>query len=163
MATLTSSYQYLGRSSVMTSQNGSYYYYILLYGKTSANQTTGIHTVTIKEVLASTTTGATYYQWTQAHNGKINGTTAFSGTNQPSSEWNKTNLVEGGVTYKTWTVLGEGSVNVDATDGAAKNIPLSCYYSFNHSGANYTPTNGTNRTVSVTATLASYQEQPHQH
>ena len=78
MATLTSSYQYLGRSSVMSSTSGSLSYYILLYGKTSANQTTGIHTVTIKEVLASTNTNATYYYYTQAHNGQINGTTAFS-------------------------------------------------------------------------------------
>ena len=155
MATLTSEYQYLGRSSAMPSQNGSYNYYILLYGKTSANQATGIHTVTIKEVLASTTTGAQYYQWTQSHNGKINGAMAFSGSNKPSSAWNLTNLVEGGVTYKTWTVLGEGSVNVDASDGAAKNITLSCYYLFNHSGATYTPKNGANVTVSVTATLAA--------
>lgn len=155
MATLTSSYQYLGRSSVMSSTSGSLSYYILLYGKTSANQTTGIHTVTIKEVLASTNTNATYYYYTQAHNGKINGTTAFSGTNKPSTDWNKTNLTEGGVTYKTWIMLGEGSVNVDATDGNAKNITLSCYYAFNDTATSYTPAYGTSRTVSVTATLAA--------
>ena len=155
MATLTSSYQYLGRSSVMNSTGGSLSYYILLYGKTTANQTTGIHTVTIKEVLASTNTDATYYYYVQAHNGKINGTTAFSGTDKPSTDWNKTNLTESGVTYKTWIVLGEGSVNVDATDGNAKNITLSCYYAFNDTAASYTPAKGTNRTVSVTATLAA--------
>ena len=155
MATLTSSYQFLGRSSVMTSTSGSFSYYILLYGKTSANATTGIHTVTIKEVLASTTSNATYYYYTQAHNGKINGTTAFSGTNKPSTDWNKTSFTENGVTYYTGITLGEGSVNVDATDGNAKNITLSCYYAFNDTAASYTPAKGTSRTVSVTATLAA--------
>ena len=106
MATLTSDYQYLGRSSVMTSTGGTLNYYLLLYGKTSANQTTGIHTVTIKEVLASTNDNATYYYYAQAHNGKINGTTAFSGTNKPSADWDKTSFTVGGVTYKTGTILG---------------------------------------------------------
>ena len=159
MATLTNDYQYLGRSTAMTSQNGSYSYYILLYGKTSANKTTGIHTVTIKEVLASTTTKATYYQYNAAHNGTINGTTAFSGTNKPSTAWNLTNLVEGGVTYKTWIVLDEGSVNVDCTNGLSKDITLTCYYAFKASGATYTPANNTNRTVSVTATLSAIPRQ----
>ena len=155
MATLTSSYQYLGRSSVMTSTSGSLSYYILLYGKTSANQTTGIHTVTIKEVLASTNDGARYYIYAQSHNGKINGSTAFSGTNKPSSDWEMSSFTAGGVTYKTGTLLGEGSVNVDATDGTAKNITLSCYYAFNDNADSYTPAKGTSRTVSVTATLSA--------
>lgn len=159
MATLTSNYQYLGRSSVMTSTNGNLSYYLLLYGKTSANQSTGIHTVTIKSVLASTTNKATYYYYTQAHNGKINGTTAFSGTNKPSKAWELANFTEGGVTYKTGTLLGEGSVNVDCTNGLAKDIPLSCYYAFNGNAASYTPAYGTNRTVSVTATLPAIPRQ----
>lgn len=155
MATLTSSYQYLGRSSVMTSQGGTLSYYILLYGKTTANQDTGIHTVTIKEVLASTNNNATYYQYTQAHNGKINNSVAFSGTNKPSSAWELSSFTAGGVTYKVGTLLGEGSVNVDCTNGLAKDITLSCYYAFNDIAASYTPTKGTNRTVSVTATLSA--------
>ena len=155
MATLTNSYQFLGRSSVMTSTNGNLPYYLLLYGKTSANNDTGIHTVTIKSVLASTTSGATYYSYTQAHNGKINGSTAFSGTNKPSKAWELSNFTAGGVTYKTGTLLGEGSVNVDCTDGSAKEITLSCYYIFNGNAASYTPAKGTNRTVSVKATLSA--------
>jgi hypothetical protein len=154
MATLTSNYQYLGRSSVMTSKSGSLSYYILLYGKTVANQTTGIHTVTIKEVLASTQ-NTTYYYYTQAHNGKINGSTAFSGTNKPSTAWELSNFTAGGVTYRTGTLLGEGSVNVDCTNGLSKDITLSCYYAFNSAGDSYTPSSGTNRTVSVTATLSA--------
>ena len=155
MATLTSSYQYLGRSSVMTSTGGTLNYYLLIYGKTSADQVTGIHTVTIASYLASINNNATYYYYAQAHNGKVNGTTAFSGTNKPSADWTKTSFTAGGVTYKTWTLLGEGSVNVDATDGTAKNVTLSAYYAFNDTAASYTPAYGTNRTVSVTATLSA--------
>ena len=153
MVSLTSSYQYLGRSSVMTSTGGTLSYYLLLYGKTTANQTTGIHTVTTKAVLASTNDRATYYYYAQAHSGTINGATAFSGTNKPSSDWDKTAFTAGGVTYKTSTMLGEGSVNVDATNGSAKNITVSCYYAFNDTPNSYTPAKGTNRTVSVTVTL----------
>ena len=155
MATLTSDYQYLGRSSVMTSTGGTLSYYLLLYGKTSADQETGIHTVTIASYLTSTNSNATYYYYSQAHNGKINGSTAFSGTNKPSVDWNKTNFTADGVTYRTWTLLGEGSINVDATDGNAKNITLSAYYAFNDTADSYTPAYGTSRTVSVTATLAA--------
>ena len=158
MATLTSSYQYLGRSSVMTSKSGSLSYYILLYGKTSANQSTGIHTVTIKEVLASTNK-STYHTYTQAHNGKINGSVAFSGTNKPSTAWELANFTAGGVTYKTGTLLGEGSINVDCTNGLAKDITLSCYYAFKSTGDSYTPANNTERTVSVTATLSAIPRQ----
>lgn len=153
MATLTSSYQYLGRSSVMTSTSGSLSYYLLLYGKTSADQVTGIHTVSIISYLASTNTNAEYYYYTQAHNGKINGSTAFSGSNKPSTAWTKESFVADGVTYRTWTTLGEGSINVDATDGNSKNITLSAYYAFNDTAASYTPAYGTNRTVSETVTL----------
>lgn len=159
MATLTSSYQYLGRSSVMTSQNGNLPYYILLYGKTSANLTTGIHTVTIKEVLASTTNNATYYGYASSHNGKINNSSAFSGTNKPSAKWDSTDFTVGGVTYKESTILGEGSINVDCSDGLAKDIALSCYYKFTASGASYTPTKNAERTVSVTATLSAIPRQ----
>lgn len=159
MATLTSSYQFLGRSSVMTSTNGKLSYYLLLYGKTSANQTTGIHTVTIKSVLASTSTSATYYSYTQAHNGIVNGSKAYEGTNKPSKAWELSNFTAGGVTYKTGTLLGEGSVNVDCTNGLAKDITLSCYYAFKSTADTYTPAKGTNRTVSVTATLSAIPRQ----
>lgn len=152
---LTNSYQYIGRSSVMTSTNGKLSYYLLLYAKTTPNQTTGIHTVTIKSVLASTITNATYYYYTQAHNGNINGSTAFSGTNKPSQAWELSNFTAGGVTYKTGTLLGEGSVNVDCTNGLAKDITISCYYKFNDTPDTYTPAKGTERTVSATVTLSA--------
>lgn len=157
--TLTSSYQYIGRSSPMTSNNGKLSYYLLLYAKTSPNQITGIHTVTIKSVLASTITNATYYaksDYTQQHNGKINGSTAFSGKNKPSEAWELSSFTANGVSYKTGTLLGEGSVNVDCTNGQEKDIKISCYYIFEKGkGDSYTPANGTERTVSATVTLSA--------
>ena len=151
---LTTSYQFIARSSVMTSTNGRLSYYLLLYGKAVPNKTTGIHTVTIKSVLASTTSNdAIYYYYTQAHSGTINGTTAFSGTNKPSDPWELSNFSAGGVTYKTGTLLGEGSVNVDCTNGQAKNITVSCSYTFNGNAESYTPAKGTSRTVSASVTL----------
>lgn len=155
MATLTSSYQYLGRSSVMTSTSGTLSYYVLLYGKTSANQTTGIHTVTIKEILASTSTNATFYLYSTSHSGTVAGKTAFSGSNEPNADWELGSFTAGGVSYKTGTLIGEGSATVDCTDGAAHNVTLSCSWKFNDTADWYTPAYGTSRTVSVTSTLAA--------
>jgi hypothetical protein len=155
MATLTKDYQFLGRSSVMTSQSGVLNYYILLYGKTEANEITGFHKVTIKEVLASTSGNATFYYYTTSHSGTIAGKTAFSGNNKPDHAWELFNFTENGVKYTVGTIIGEGSVEVDATDGTEKNVSLSCGWEFSHAGATYTPANGTSRTVSVNATLPS--------
>ena len=124
MATLTSEYQYLGISSVMTSVSGKLSYYLLLYGKTSADQITGIHTVTILGRLASTSNGATFYKYATSHSGKIAGQTAFSGTKEPTDAWEYSNFTAGGVTFKTGTDIGSGSVQVDCTDGLSKDIVL---------------------------------------
>ena len=131
MATnLTSTYQYLGCSSVINSKSGSLKYYLLLYAKTSPNNTTGIHTVSILGRLASVNTNATFYYppCTMEHSGTINGSTAFSGSNKPNAEWgynssSGTNI--GGVTYKTYTDIGSGSVDVDCTNGLSKDITVS--------------------------------------
>lgn len=153
MATLTKDYQYLGKSSVMTSQNGKVSYYILLYGKTEPNEITGFHKVTIKEVLASSSTGASFYYYTTSHSGTIAGKTAFSGTDKPDAPWEFKEFTEGGKKFYSRTTIGEGSVEIDATDGTEKNVALSCSWKFKHAGATYTPANGTSRTVSVNATL----------
>ena len=153
MATLNNSYQFLGRSDVMYSTNGVISYYLLLYGKTSSNRDTGIHAVSVKAVLASTTNNGSYYLYQQEYNGKVGGTVAFSGTKNPCKAWELSNFVENGVTYKLGTVLGEGTINVDCANGLAKDITLSCYYKFKTSTAHYTPSANANRTVTVTVTL----------
>ena len=154
MATLTNSYQFLGRSDVMKSTNGVISYYLLLYGKTSSNRDTGIHAVSVKAVLASTTSGGSYYLYQQDYNGKVGGTVAFSGTKNPCKAWELSNFVENGVTYKLGTVLGEGTINVDCSNGLTKDITLSCYYKFkNTNTAHYTPSTNANKTVTATVTL----------
>ena len=154
MATLTSDYQYLGTSSVMTSVSGKLSYYLLLYGKTSADQITGVHTVSIKGRLASTSSGATFYKYATSHSGTIAGVTAFSGTKEPADTWELSNFTAGGVTFKTGTDIGSGSVEVDCTDGLSKDIALGFTWSMpSNDSDSYTPKAGTSRTVSVTATL----------
>lgn len=154
MATLTSTYQYLGRSTAMVSNNSGSNYYILLYGKTVANNTTGFHTVSIRQVLACGNV-STFYQYSTNHNGQIDGTQVFSGTNKPDQAWETTSLVAGDVTYPRWTVIGEGSTKVDCTDGKTHNIKLSTYWKLNEINVNagYLPKLGPERTVAVTATL----------
>lgn len=153
MLNLTKEYQFLSRSSSMMSNNGNLAYYLLLYGKTTANNTTGVHTVTLRMVLASTASNATFYQYGTDYNGKINGTTVFSGKNAPSKAWELSNFYAGDVYYRTGTVIAEGSLDIDCSNGLAKDITLSCYWSFNVNGASYTPAIGTNRGVSDTVTL----------
>ena len=135
----------------MTSQNGSYSYYLLLYGKASPVGSNGLYDVSIKTVLACTS-GASFYSYNTSYNGKIDGSTAFSGTYAPSNAWELSSFTEGGVTYKIGTVLDEGSSYVD-TGGSAQTITLSSTFSFKANGASYTPASGVSRTVTEYATL----------
>lgn len=152
MATLTSEYQYIGRSSEMRSQSGSYSFYILLYAKTAPNDSTGYHNVTIKQVL-SCTANSSFYQYGTTFSGAIAGTTVFSGSNKPWTEWEIGTFTEGGHTYKKGTVIAEGSKQVDCTDGTAKSITLTTTWKFTVTGASYTPEKNASGTVTATATL----------
>lgn len=153
MATLTTSYQYLGRSNKMAPQSGSYGYYVLLYAKSVPNNSTGYHTVTIKEVLACTI-NSSFYQYGTSYSGSINGAIAFSGKKKPSAAWELGSFTEGGTTYKVGTVIAEGNLQVDCTDGQAKTIPLSCSLQITvATSATFVPAKGTTGTASVNATL----------
>ena len=149
---LTSTYQYLGRSAKIAPQSGNYGFYILLYGKSVPNTITGYHTVSTKMVLACTI-NSEFYQYGTTYTGTINGASAFSGTNEPSAAWELSAFSEGGYSYKKGTVIDEGTVYVDCTDGYAKNIPLYGKWTFTVSGTTYTPAKNASGTVSVTATL----------
>ena len=155
---LTTSYQFVARSSVMKSVDNGINYYILLYAKSTPNKDTGYHTVTIKSVLASTEQ-TNYYFLKEAISGTINGTTAFSKTIVRESGFELSAFSAGGVAYKTGTFLGEGSVPVDCTNGQAKNITVSCSYTFNGDAESYTPAKGTSRTVSAAVTLPAIVRQ----
>ena len=155
MATLTSEFQYLGRSAKMAPKSGSYGYYILLYGKTVANAETGIHTVTIQERMACTV-DSSFYNFSSSYSGTINGETVFSGTRKPSASWEYDTFTAGGYTYKKGTVIAEASLEVDASDGLVKSIPLFCTWKMTvNASVNYVPANGTTGTVSVTVDLPS--------
>ena len=154
--TLTTEYQYIGRSNAMKPKSGdAYWYYILLYAKSTPNSSTGYHTVTIKQELVCTVLSRFWGRSTSYH-GTVDGISAFSGTNMPNKDWDTlTPFVAGGITYKAGTVIGEGSVAVNCTDGAEHTVPLSVSWSLLSSpaGETYLPLANTTATVSVSVTL----------
>ena len=149
MATLTSNYQYLGRSAAMQPQSGNYYYYLLLYGKAEQVGTSNMYDVSIKTVLACTINASFYGYSSTSHSGKIDGISAISiSSSVPDSAWELSNFSEGGYSYKLGTVIGEGSTYV-TTDGTETTITLSATYNFRATGTTYTPASGTSRTVTI--------------
>lgn len=124
MATLNNSYQYIGRSNGVRAYGSSFYFYILLYAKTNGSTATGKHSVSVKMRLACTVDSTFYGYYTTAY-AKVNGITAFSWSNQqiPASAWGSGSVTEGGVTYKRYTDLKEGIVEVD-TQYAERDVTI---------------------------------------
>ena len=150
---LQTDYQYIGRSAAISPNSGNYAYYILLYAKSVPNRTTGMHTVTVREVLACSIVSS-FYQYTTTFSGTVNGATVFSGTNKPWTAWELGSFTAGGYFYGKGTEIASGSVNVDCSDGLAHSVNLSCAWKFTQtSSAAYVPAAGTSRTVSATVTL----------
>lgn len=133
--TLTSSYKYIGRSNAVSCPNG-YKYYILLYAKTSPSNSTGDHTVTVKQVLACTS-DSTFHNWDTTGYVKVNGTTAFSWSNArvPLESWSgSSSLTVDGTTYKRHTTLKEGSAVVD-TNFNEKTVTIESYWKMEDSNS----------------------------
>lgn len=128
--TLTSSYQYIGRTSAVSCDNG-WKYYVLLYAKTSGSTSTGKHTVSVKMRLACDQ-DSTFYGYYTNGSAKVNGVSAisWSGSQVPNSAWNRTSLTVGGYTYKAWIDLKEGSAVID-TGYAAKDVTITASWSRN--------------------------------
>lgn len=125
MPTLTSQYQYIGRSNGVKAYGKDYYYYILLYAKTSGAVATGKHTVTVLMRLACAN-DATFYDWLTTGYVKVGGNTAFSWDSQkiPGSAWDSSSSIkENNVTYKRHIDLKTGSVEID-TKYASKEITI---------------------------------------
>ena len=125
MPTLTSQYQYIGRSNGVKAYGKDYYYYILLYAKTSGAVATGKHTVTVLMRLACTN-DSTFYDWLTTGYVKVGGNTAFSWDSQkiPGSAWDSSSsITENNVTYKRHIDLKTGSVEID-TKYASKEITI---------------------------------------
>ena len=126
MTTLSNEYQFLGRSNGVKASGSNYYYYLLLYAKTASDPATGKHTVAVKMRLACTA-DASFYGYYSAGSATINGESAISWSKSkvPASYWgNSASLTEGGVKYKRYVDLKEGTVVVD-TDYAEKEIDIS--------------------------------------
>ena len=158
MSNLTSSYQYIGRTNGVKAYNASYYFYILLYAKTSGSVTTGKHTVTVLMRLACTS-DATFYGYLTTGSVKVGDKTAFSWDSQkiPGTAWSSSSsITEGGVTYKRHIDLKSGSVEVD-TKYASKDITIDASWirdAISTTPPNWLPKNAT-ATASIKVTLPS--------
>lgn len=122
--TLSNKYKYIGRTNGVKASGRDYYYYILLYAKTSGSQATGKHTVSVKMRLACTAS-STFYGWLTDGNVTVDGKQAigWASSTNPGEAWSGYSLTEGGVYYARYTDLGESAVEVD-TAYAAKTIRI---------------------------------------
>lgn len=126
MITLSNEYQYLGRSNGVRAYGKEYYYYILLYAKTTPDEATGRHQVSVKMRIACTN-DATFYGWYTSGSVEIADAAPISWNTQkvPAKYWgDSSSLVEDGVTYRRWTDLAEGTTLID-TAYAEKEIEVS--------------------------------------
>lgn len=162
--TLTSEYQYVGRSNAVQDQNYYQSYYLLLYAKTSGDVATGRHTVSVKLRLASTSTNH-FYGYSTIGGITIAGTTvdSWSWENVPggySDPWvvDHTNgdvvLTESGVSYRAYVDLHEGTLSIDTGYGTEKDISVAATWTFVHDAADgYLPQRYVEAAVSATVTL----------
>lgn len=160
--TLTSSYQYIGRTNAVSCDSG-WNYYVLLYAKTSGSTSTGKHTVSVKMRLACDV-NSTFYGYRTNGAVTVGGVSAISWSNEqkPNSTWNS-NLTEGGVTYSRWIDLQEGSAVID-TGYAQKNITISASWnriSIDETRPSWLPyTTTITASISVTLPLIASASQP---
>lgn len=124
MATLTSEYQYIGRSNAVGCPSG-WNYYILLYAKTSGNNSTGKHSVTVKQRLVCDQV-STFYGWSTSGYAKVAGENAFAWnwSHVPDAPWKTTSITAGSYTYPRWIDLKEGTVVVNTGFGVTKEITI---------------------------------------
>ena len=159
MTTLTSEYQYLGRSNPVRAYGAYYNYYILLYGKSTGNTATGSHMVSIKMRLACEA-NASFHLWRTDGSVTVEGNTLFSWSNQqiPATYWGDSpSLTEDGITYRRWVDLKEGTVEID-TGSAEKEILIESSWLRRSvdSPPSWLPSN-TKALTSVTALLPSLE------
>ena len=134
--TLNSEYQYIGRTSSVSSSSG-WRYYVLLYAKTSGDIATGKHSVTVKMRLACDV-DSTFYGYYTDGSVKVNGVRAifWDGQQVPNSTWHNSKLTEGGYTYYRWIDLKEGTAVVDIGYGAAKDVNIEATWQRNSISGN---------------------------
>lgn len=129
MITLSSEYQYIGRSNAVKAYGYNFKYYILMYAKTAEDPTTGSHRVSVKMRLAGTD-NSTFYKYYTNGSAEVDGESAFAWVKQlnPNTAWgNSPSLTEDGNTYKHYIDLKEGSVDV-AADYAEKKVTITAMW-----------------------------------
>lgn len=154
MATLTSEYQYVGRSNAVSCPSG-WNYYILLYAKTSGNNSTGKHSVTVKQRLVCDQV-STFYGWCTSGYAKVAGENAFSWSwsHVPDAAWNTSSITAGSYTYPRWIDLKEGTVVVNTGYGETQDITLESSWVMEESNsAGWFPYTGKTAKSSFTVTL----------
>lgn len=151
MPTLNGSYQYIGRSSAVKAYVDDYYYYILLYAKTSGSTATGKHTVSIKMRLACNV-NSTFYGYRTTAYARVDGNNAISWSEErvPNTAWGSGSITEGGVTYKRYIDLREGSVDID-TKYLQKDVTITA--SWQRLSISETPPNWLPSTTTATASI----------
>lgn len=149
--TLTSNYQYIGRTSGVKARGQAWLYYVLLYAKTAGDMATGQHTVSMKMRLVCDR-DSSFYGYATAGSAAADGDLAISfNAVNPSGAWNA-GLTEGGVTYPKWVDLAEGSVQVNTGWGKAKTITLTA--SWQRLASTTTPPSYVPGTSAVTGSFA---------
>ena len=151
--TLTSEYQYIGRSNAVGCPAG-WQYYTLLYAKTTGDPSTGRHTVSVKMRMACDVNSSFYYFDTGGF-AKVDGESAFSWemSSVPLVDWETSSLTEGGYTYPRWVELKEGSVEID-TGFQAKAVTVeSSWVNYEHDDAVWAPYTYQYATASIEVTL----------
>lgn len=180
MITLTSEYQYLGRSNAIapygtyTPAPGSdlddipkppvwndpgFRYYILLYGKTTPDTGNGSHRVSVKMRLVCTADYSFTGYGTTA-SAAVAGTSAFAWDSKqvPAAYWgNSPSITEDGKTYRRWVDLKEGTVEVD-TGYEESEIDISASWRRNSISSDppYWLPNTSTATVATTVLLSSF-------
>jgi hypothetical protein len=154
---LTTEYQMIGTTTAnkMPAHGGVGEFgafYTELYAKTSPNEISGIHTVTIRLMLCSTVINSPFYEYVTRYNGTVNGVSAFSGTNKPWYPWTEKSS-EG----HNATTISEGSVDVDCSDGNEMNISITSEWQFKAMPAAYTPQWDALARIETNATLPSIE------
>lgn len=154
MITLSSEYQYIGRSSAVKAYGSAYYYYILLYAKTVATEDTGVHTVSVKMRLACDR-DATFYGYQTTGSATINGEAAISWARQkiPAEDWSKSGaLTEDGHYYYRYVDLKEGTVEVATEYDAETEINIAAVWQ--RLAISTTPPNWLPSTTTASANIA---------
>lgn len=154
MATLTSAYQYIGRSNAVSCPSG-WNFYCLLYAKTAVDSTAGTQKVSVLMRMVCDVKSS-FYQFATTGSATVDGVSAFSWSRQPvpNAAWNTTSITAGGVTYPIWIDLKEGSVTVDTGFGEAKTVTIASSWVMNGTSTQgWVPYNGAEAKASLSAVL----------